>query len=96
MSEPRLRKIVAPKQVRVAEIERDLTICAPRLRIVDIFVSPEYAVLGSYEVEDELDVASPVSRIVKDEDGGERDARKVCALLSRVKASEEVVLARRY
>lgn len=49
----------------------------PLRRVFRVLRSPEDAVFRADEVEDELDVAAPISRIVEDENGGEGDGGEV-------------------
>lgn len=80
LSEPRLRKLVPPQQIRVREVHRDLPLGRPGGLVPRVLERPEDAVLGADEVADELQVAEGVEGIVEDEDGGEGDFGEVGGL----------------
>lgn len=105
LPKPRHAKLVAPQQVRVREVNRQLVLGPPLRGVFWVFDGAEDARVGADEVEDELQVAAPVAgrgeegflrsvqspsrgagktvcapRVVKDEDGAERDGRKVGVL----------------
>lgn len=80
LTEPRLTELVAPQQIGVGEMDWNLSLGRPLRRVFRVLRSAEDAVFRADEVQDELNVTAPVSRVVEDEDGGEGDGREVGVL----------------
>ena len=66
---------------RIGEVDGELTLSSPQIRILEILVGSEHSVLGPHQIRDQLNVSSPVSPIVEDKDGSKFDLRKVHVLL---------------
>lgn len=69
-------------------MHRQLLLGEPRLDVLVVLEGSKDSISGSDEVEHELNVSSPIARVVKDEDRGERNRREIDILLEKGRKSQ--------
>lgn len=77
LSESYYAVVVAPKQIAVRKVDRDLLVWQ---RFRWRMLCSKNAVVRSQDVDDDLRISAPLSAVVEDEDGCKLDLGKVVAL----------------